>query len=225
MKTKTIIYNQQKIELLKKILSVISFLVVFYVLPLIGKPQLLLKPQVIFLAFICSLIFLTQPRVSLKESKQKKETDRNTMLLILFVSATGQIGSLVEWAFLRQAENLFYIITGIVLLIGGTAFRLYAIHTLGKYFTSVVQIKAEHKIITAGPYRFLRHPSYTGAFITMLGCAVFLQSIAGILIFGIAMLYVYNLRIETEEKTLLQNFKEEYAQYSSRTWKMFPLVW
>jgi protein-S-isoprenylcysteine O-methyltransferase Ste14 len=59
----------------------------------------------------------------------------------------------------------------------------------------------------------------------MLGSAVFLQSAAGFLIFGIAMLYVYHLRIKTEEKTLLQNFKEEYAQYCQHTWKMFPMIW
>lgn len=246
MKTNTC--SRQSSYVVKKIISIIFFLFVFYVLPLCGKPQLLLRWQVIFLAAVCTLLYATQPRISMAESKNKNATDRNTMLLIIIVSGIGQIISLLEWAYISKdawgqplllppgmqlppytatAGIKFSIwnVIGAVLLIGGTVLRLYAIRTLGRYFTATVQIKEQHKIITAGPYKFLRHPSYTGAFIAMLGCALLLQSIAGLLVFGIAMLYVYCLRIETEEKTLIQNFGDEYLKYSRHTWKMFPLIW
>ncbi len=243
--------------LIKKVASIIFFLTVFYVLPLSKKPELLLNWQIILLACICSILFATQPRLSISESKEKKPTDRNTIWLIIIVSGIGQIVSLIEWAYFSKAtfktetifktditnhilplgvdipENYFVpqnglpflIIAGSILLLTGTIFRLYAISVLGKYFSATVQIKDGHRIIKAGPYKLLRHPSYTGAYIVMRGSAVFLHSIIGILVFGIGMLLIYHLRIKTEEKTLIQNFGKEYLDYSRRTWKMFPFVW
>jgi protein-S-isoprenylcysteine O-methyltransferase Ste14 len=213
--------------LLKKAISIIFFLLLFYVLPLIAKPTLILNWQVIFLALVCSVLFATQPRLSLNESKEKKATDRNTIWLIILVSGLGQIASLVEWSYfpsISEPKNV-WIAPGAILLISGTTFRLYAIHALGNYFSSTVQIKEEHKIISTGPYRFLRHPSYTGAYMAMLGSAVFLQSLAGIFIFGFGMLFAYHLRIKTEEQTLTQKFTKEYLSYAQRTYKMFPFIW
>lgn len=214
-------------EALKKALSIIFFLLLFYVLPLAIKPELILNGQVVFLAFVCTVLFATQPRLSIAESKEKKKTDRYTVWLIILVSSIGQIVSLIDWAYFPSINktNNAWMVIGAVLLVAGTAFRLYAINILGKYFSSTVQIKKDHKIITAGPYKFLRHPSYTGAYIAMLGSAVFLNSIIGILIFGGGMLFVYRLRIIAEEKTLIQNFKVDYLNYSKHTYKMFPLIW
>ncbi len=220
--------TQTKIsDAFKKATSIIFFLLLFYALPLALKPELMLNGRVIFLAFICSVLFATQPRLSIAESKAKKKTDRYTIWLIILVSSIGQIVSLIDWAYfpsLNKTNNSWMVI-GAFLLVAGTTFRLYAINILGKYFSSTVQIKNDHKIITAGPYKFLRHPSYTGAYIAMLGSAVFLNSIIGTLIFGIGMLFVYRLRIIAEEQTLIQNFKDDYLNYSKRTYKMFPLVW
>lgn len=227
MATQTIVIQvrEHKNQFPKKAVSIIFFLISFYVIPLSLKPELLINWQVIFLASICATLFATQPRISIEESKQKQSTDKYTIWLILGVSGIGQISSLIEWAYFPKFNSIYWIITGATLLIAGTAFRLYAIHTLGKYFSSTVQIKSEHRIISQGPYKILRHPSYTGAYFAMLGSAVFLHSIIGVLIFGIGMLFVYHLRIKTEEQTLVQNFKEEYLNYSKHTYKMFPLVW
>lgn len=237
-------------ELFKKATSIIFFLLLFYALPLSAKPELLLHWQVILLAAVCTVLFVTQSRLSIAESKAKKATDRNTIWLIIAVSGIGQIASLIEWAYFNnltyidsnlvlpfgyEVENVVpnisinsffnWTIIGAVLLISGTLFRLYAINVLGKYFSATVQIKDGHKIISIGPYKFLRHPSYTGAYVAMLGSAIFLQSVTGILIFGIGMLVVYHLRIKTEEQTLTNQFGVLYKLYASRTYKMFPLVW
>ncbi|MEO8087963.1 MAG: isoprenylcysteine carboxylmethyltransferase family protein [Bacteroidota bacterium] len=217
--------NQKAVSVLKKVASIIFFLTVFYLIPLIGKYSLLVNWRVIFLATICTILFATQPRLSIAESKEKKSTDRNTIWLILIGSGIGQITSLIEWAYFSDKIIIGWTIIGASLLIVGTFFRLYAIYVLGKYFSSTVQIKEEHKIISIGPYKYLRHPSYTGAYLAMLGSAVFLHSIIGILIFGIGMLFVYRLRIKTEEQTLINKFKDEYLNYSEHTYKMFPLIW
>jgi len=237
-------------ELMKKIISIIFFILIFYVLPLSLKPDLLLNGQVILLVVVCSVLFATQPRLSIAEAKQRKSTDKNTVWLIVLVSGIGQVVSLIEWAYFpgtttgnstlvlpfgKEVYNVDpvllpgsvfnWTVIGAILLISGTLFRLYAIHVLGKCFTSTVQIKAGHKIISNGPYKYLRHPSYTGAYFAMIGSAMFLHSFIGIIIFGIGMLIVYHLRIKTEERTLIHQFGVLYKLYAARTYKMFPMVW
>lgn len=236
----------------KKIASIAFFLVLFYVLPLIGNPGLLIQPRVIFLAVICTILFATQPRISIKESKVNSATDNHTVWLIIIISGIGQIASLIEWAYFSNkaftntvtipgsgifgtdwqfdiniAGNLKTALTycGAFLLVTGTLFRLYAIKTLGKYFSAIVQIKKDHKIIQAGPYSFLRHPSYTGAYMAMVGCSLFLQSYVGFVLLAIVMLFVYKERIMFEEKTLSRQFGIGYWTYSLHTWKMFPYFW
>lgn len=238
-------------------LSVIFFLIIFYVLPLCAKPELLTNWQVIFLAGICSILFATQPRLSISESKKNNTTDRNTIWLIIIVSGIGQITSIIEWAyfynpilktaqtpvieisdfqlpldlefpdFFETPQNNFsvWIILGTLLLIAGTLLRLYSIKILGKYFSASVEIKDNHQIVRTGPFKLLRHPSYTGAYTAMLGSAIFLHSLTGLVILGIGMLFVYHLRIKAEEKTLIRHFKEEYLNYTKDTWKMFPYLW
>ena len=211
----------------EKMASILLFLMLFYVLPLFPKPGLIVRWQIIFLSVICSVLFATQPRLSIKESKKHRGTDRHTVWIIIAVTAIGQITSVIEWAYFSPTHkrNNIWIVAGAILLIAGTAFRLYAIHILGKLFTSTVQIKKEHQIVTAGPYKFLRHPSYTGAYAAMLGSAIFLHSISGILIFGAGMFFVYHLRIKAEERSLIAQFKKEYLEYCKHTYRMIPFIW
>jgi hypothetical protein len=236
----------------KKLASIVFFLLLFYVLPLIAKPGLLADWHILFLAGICTVLFATQPRLSITEAKEKKSSDKNTIWLIIITSCIGQVISLIDWAYfsareiVQQPETLsgnyqdldwgigfnfsevisgLFTVIGIALLIAGTLFRLYAIKVLGKYFSSTVQIKETHTIVKNGPYSLLRHPSYTGAYVAMLGSAIFLQSVTGVLIFGIGMLFVYHLRIKAEEKSLLNYFKKEYQDYCKHTYRMIPFIW
>jgi hypothetical protein len=98
METKQTYNKQQNFYVLKKTISIIFFLLLFYALPLAGKPQLLLNWHVILLAIVCTILYATQPGLSLKEAQSKKAADKNTMPLILLVSSAGQIISLSDWA-------------------------------------------------------------------------------------------------------------------------------
>jgi hypothetical protein len=93
----------------------------------------------------------------------------------------------------------------------GTAFRLWAINTLKNNFAATVQIKQGQQLITSGPYRWLRHPSYTGAWIAMIGAALLMHSYLGLVLMGPGMLLVYMRRIAVEERTLEQAFGQAYT--------------
>ena len=103
-------------------------------------------------------------------------------------------------------------ITGIVLTIAGLGFSAWARLHLGKYWSSMVMIKAGHRIISSGPYRIVRNPMYTGLFIAFAGAAIAIGELLAFvaLVIGIGSIWV---KIKAEEEILLEKFGEEYLRY------------
>ena len=209
---------------MSKLPSTITFLLTFYVLPLAARPELLLTWPVLLLAAFCTVLFLTQPALSVQESKAHKGTDGWTIWLIIGVSGAGQILSLVDWAYRQGAPDTLDAWTGcgILLLTVGTAFRLWAIRTLRNNFAATVQIKPGQQLITSGPYRWLRHPSYTGTLLTVFGTVLALASAVGMGATIALVLPAYLYRISVEERTMVAGLGEAYASYRKRTPALFP---
>ena len=114
---------------------------------------------------------------------------------------------------------------GLVLLLAGIILRGWAFKTLGKYFTFTVMVSADQPVISAGPYRLLRHPSYTGL---LLGCAgVGLASANWVALAGLTLLPLALLlwRIQVEENALLATLGEPYRRYAAQHKRLVPLVW
>lgn len=212
---------------MRKLPSILLFLALFYVLPLIGAAALLLTWPVLVLAFFCTVLFLSQPALSVEESKAHKTTDNWTIWLILGVSGLGQVLCVLEWAHMQGAPQVLdaWAVGGVALLAGGTAFRLWAINTLKTNFVATVQIKPGQQLITRGPYSWLRHPTYTGAWVAMIGAALLMHSYIGLVIMGPGMLLVYMRRIAVEERTLEQAFGPAYLNMKLNTSRLLPGVW
>ena len=121
-----------------------------------------------------------------------------------------------------QRSSLFLL--GVALILLGVALRWYAIATLGGYFTRDVAVSADQPVVRRGPYRWIRHPSYTGTFVTMLGVGLAVTnwaSLAALLLcIGVGHLY----RVRVEEKALAESIGEPYLEYSRRTKRFIPLV-
>ncbi len=114
--------------------------------------------------------------------------------------------------------------TGIFLILAGVGFRWYAIQILGKYFTPSVSIQAGQTVVEDGPYRLIRHPSYTGALVTFLGIGLALSnwlSLAFILL-GAGLGYSY--RVQVEEQALVEALGQPYLDYMRRTKRFIPFV-
>ncbi len=109
------------------------------------------------------------------------------------------------------------------LLLGGLALRWTAILTLGRLFTVDVAIHSDHVVVQTGLYRFVRHPSYTGALVAFVGLGLFFAnwlSMAALL--APIMLGVLN-RVRKEEQALLRSsLGSEYAAYCARTKRFIP---
>jgi protein-S-isoprenylcysteine O-methyltransferase len=126
----------------------------------------------------------------------------------------GGVGQLPDW--------VFYL--GIFLMLLGIGVRQWAIAVLGRFFSLNVRVVEDHRVIEKGPYRLVRHPSYTGVLITFIGLSLAVQSL-GALLFLLAVFTVsFGYRMRVEEKTLLTELGNNYASYMKRTKRIVPYM-
>src|SRR5467141_3114004 len=117
---------------------------------------------------------------------------------------------------------LFFV--GICLMLLGTALRWYSAAVLGKYFTFDVAIQSGQILIEVGPYRHIRHPSYSGALLSLLGFGLALGNWAGLAVALSCMGFAYAYRIRIEEAALASALGDTYKEYRKRTWRLVPFV-
>ncbi len=155
-------------------------------------------------------------------------SDRGSLTLIVVLWWLGMATDFASSLLLPQAAmeggRAPVFVTGVVLMLGGVAFRWYCIAILGPYFTFSVAIQRDQTLIEAGPYRYLRHPSYTGALISILGFGLALGNAVGLAAFLACMSIAYAYRIPVEEAALTAGLGDAYVKYMSRTWRLMPFL-
>lgn len=115
--------------------------------------------------------------------------------------------------------------TGIVLMPAGAVYRWHAIRVLGRFFTRSVATRAGQYVVDRGPYRRLRHPSYAGALLTLLGLGMAMGNWASLAVVLAGGIMGYGWRMRVEERVLCADLGEPYRQYMRRTWRIVPHVW
>ncbi len=121
-----------------------------------------------------------------------------------------------------KRTSVFFV--GITLMLAGVAFRFYAMWVLGRFFTYDVAVQAGQTVVEAGPYRYIRHPSYTGALITLVGLGLALGNWVALLALLACMGTAYAYRIFVEESALVAALGEPYKQYMRRTQRLVPFL-
>jgi protein-S-isoprenylcysteine O-methyltransferase Ste14 len=107
----------------------------------------------------------------------------------------------------------------------GIGFRLWSIHSLGRFFRGVVHVQADHHVVRTGPYRVLRHPSYAGALVAVLGLSLTFQNWTSIVLLVACALAGIYYRIRVEEQVLRAELGQAYIDYSAETSRLIPRVW
>ena len=113
----------------------------------------------------------------------------------------------------------------VLVMWSGIALRLWAIHVLGRFFRGVVHVQADHRVVTAGPYRVLRHPAYAGALVAVFGLGLaFGNPVSLVALLGCTTVGVV-YRIRVEERVLTTALGEDYASYAAGTSRLVPGLW
>jgi protein-S-isoprenylcysteine O-methyltransferase len=107
----------------------------------------------------------------------------------------------------------------------GLAIRWYAIIYLGRFFTVNVAIAQDHKLIEGGPYRHVRHPSYSGGLLAFLGLGLCIGNWVSLVVVAVPILAVFLWRIHVEEAALLAGLGNQYRSYMDRTKRLIPGIY
>jgi len=118
-----------------------------------------------------------------------------------------------------------HLIAGGVVVLMSFLIRGWAIVRLGNYFTNVVMTQEDQKIVTDGPYKYVRHPAYTGALLFFCGLGTATGSLPGLVLMVALIFYAFRNRMLVEERVMASEFGEEYIDYMARTKRIIPLVY
>ncbi len=148
---------------------------------------------------------------------------RRTTFLPLWILSIALV-----WLFLRHNTLAFMTLTmpwlqfvGAVLLIGATAFTLWARWVLGTMWAAVAEIKEGHQLHTQGPYRITRHPIYTGLMCMLIGSLLINGFGIWVLYFIVGLIAVI-VKASSEERLLKETFGEQYTQYQHSVPRLIP---
>lgn len=180
------------------------------------------------LVYLFSEVLLTATRRS--RSRTGTKQDRSTLgviWMVIMVSITAGVfaaRSTSLRAFAMPYGEMFSCV-GVVLFVAGLLLRWWAIITLGRFFTVDVTIEKDHELVERGPFRVVRHPSYTGVLLAFVGFALTLRNWAALVIILVPIFAAFIRRMNVEEEALSQALGSRYADYMKRTKRLVPFVY
>ena len=115
-------------------------------------------------------------------------------------------------------------VLGLILFVVGVGIRLIGKRALGKYYSYGLRVLPDHKLVTGGIYRYVRHPISLAVLVNGPGIPLIFSSLYGFII-TLALIPLVLYRIPIEERMLIQRFGDEYRDYMKRTKKLIPFLY
>lgn len=186
--------------------------------------------KIAFYAVLVSFAVLEQ-RVRLRSwlNREGSRVDRGSLLVVIGAVAVGVGGGFVAAADWHSAAiptgRWPLLIVGLVLMCAGIAIRQWAIAVLGQFFTVDVRVHPDQVVVERGPYRWVRHPSYTGLVVTFVGIGLALGNWAALAVLTLVPTAGLVVRIRSEEHALLEGLGEPYRRFAASRSRLFPGLW
>jgi protein-S-isoprenylcysteine O-methyltransferase len=159
---------------------------------------------------------------------QAVSRDRRSLFVLWTVIVVSLwLGIQMVWLFpgATVAYRRGFYFFGLILFVAGLTFRWYSIGYLGRYFTVNVAISAEHKLVDSGPYRHVRHPTYTGSLLAFVGLGFCFGNWLTVLFLTVPIIGAFLWRIRIEEQALIEALGENYRAYMQRTKRLIPRIY
>jgi protein-S-isoprenylcysteine O-methyltransferase Ste14 len=167
-------------------------------------------------------------RQALQRRPEARLADRGSRLAVRFSTLVGVVGAVICKRSLHSvaigtqttAEWI-----GLVFLWCGVGLRRWSFRTLGRYFTFTVQTSQDQPVISAGPYRVIRHPGYAGILLVVIGLGFVLNNWASLVVLTGAIAAGLIYRITVEERALSSDLGGRYQSYAEGRKRLVPFVW
>jgi len=129
------------------------------------------------------------------------------------------------WLHWTPWQGLWLRVLGGQLFLAGIGLRYWSMRALAQAFSYDLKVSAGQRLVTQGPYRFVRHPSYTGLSLWSASFAIWNPSWPGLLILLLTTVPQILYRITFEEPLLEEHFGEQWITYARRTPALLPRIW
>jgi protein-S-isoprenylcysteine O-methyltransferase Ste14 len=154
--------------------------------------------------------------------------DRGSLVILIGLQWVGlALNFLLAWLFpaaaIPRLRTILFLL-GVIFILLGVALRWFAIWTLGRYFTRDVAVSLDQPVVQHGPYRVIRHPAYSGTFLTMLGVGLAMTNWASLISLLLCVFLGHFYRVRIEEEALIHTIGQPYIEYMRRTRRFIPLV-
>jgi protein-S-isoprenylcysteine O-methyltransferase Ste14 len=122
------------------------------------------------------------------------------------------------------AHSISIAVLGVAITAAGFAVAFWARAHLGGNWSSAVTVKVGHQLVRTGPYRWVRHPIYTGLLIAAVGTAIELRQLRGAL--ALPLLYIgFRIKSKVEERAMTNTFGADYQEYQRSTGAIVPKLY
>jgi protein-S-isoprenylcysteine O-methyltransferase Ste14 len=157
-----------------------------------------------------------------------KAPDRGSRVLTLAPLASIPIAAVLPWTTPDAAIRPPWLIDLIsfTTLSCGITLRLWCFRTLGDYFTFQVMTSSDQPVITSGPYRIVRHPSYVGLTLVLASVVTLMSNWLSIGVVVVTVVVSLASGIKVEERVLHRELGDAYGAYTAaRPYRLVPFVW
>lgn len=160
--------------------------------------------------------------------KSGRRVERSSLSVVVATVVVGVVGA-IELTHWKAAEidrfQFPLFVVGLVLMGAGFVVRQWSILTLGRFFTVDVRVHPGQTVIDRGPYRWVRHPSYTGLIVFFFGFGLALSNWASLAVLAVVPTFGLLVRIRAEERALFTELGDEYSRYAATRRRLLPGVW
>jgi len=195
------------------------------VIPVWVQPSMLERPHPWILIGVGVIATVYQPSYTPTEGS-RTTADRGTARQILWTIYLCNFAALMEAVLVDYPASLRLdaaALIGLALMLVGLGLRSWAVVTLGRWFTWNVRLQEGQEVIQHGPYRLVRHPSYTGALLTYLFLPLFLHSWWSLGLAAVLLPLAFLRRIKHEEQLLCESLAG-YADYREKSAALIPWI-
>jgi protein-S-isoprenylcysteine O-methyltransferase Ste14 len=148
--------------------------------------------------------------------------ERVTLALFLLAGAVMLIGGLMEFLWRQRTLEPVTFAAGWACALSAFVLRRWAIATLGRFWSLHVEIREQHEFVTAGPYRWLRHPAYLSMVLELVAGGLILNSFWSLAVAGLVFVPTLVCRLRLEEAALVEKFGQAYRDYQRTTPALLP---
>ena len=219
-------------DLGKKLLLFIFLYIIYQnIFYLILVPEIYTIP--IYVIYLLTAYMFTLVDTLMRSLPEKKKAPKKfdiLILIMLLLSPFFLMGAFFENSLLISQifpfwDNIIISYAGFILFLTGSLLILVARAHLGRFGTAELSTEEDHQLFTQGVYKYIRNPMYSGGLIATIGFCLVFRCIITLTIMFIYTFVVYNMRINEEERILLEKFGKDFEEYKRKTKKLIPFIY